>query len=209
MGIYTIKMSKVNCKSYDSDYFLIPKKCGKETYSKIAKKLNGEWIPGKGWKIHYDKEGMFINYMDVAFGEISVKVEARPDEIEEPPPGSDEIRKSDSDEEETSHLPREKFRRARSAGKKEKEKEKEKDTREYYDKFKKSPEEFSKMVFDDDHLYLSSSDENSSDDSDSSEDYPSRSPKRETLVNDGTIDKMELIRRRMIEMELRDKKKNK
>lgn len=193
----------VSCKNYQLDYFVIPSKYGKETYSKLAKKLEGEWIPNVGWKIHYDKQDKFKDIMDVAFSEVRVKFEARPEK-----PKTVDVAKSDNEEEEKEEEEevesRNKFRRARSAGRDDKNKKSD-PLKFYYNKFKTEPDEFSKLVFDDEEIHLS--DSSSDDDSDSSEDFPNRSPKRQALVSDDTIDKMEQIRRRMIEMDLKDKKK--
>jgi hypothetical protein len=191
-------MPHVNCKMYDDTSFLIPKKYGKTTYESVVNKLGGEWLPSKGWKINYDEQSRFLDYTDLVFNGVSFIIEQRPDNKK----SSDDIEQVDDE----NNVPSGKFRRARSIDKK-----KSLDHKNYYDMFKKSPDEFGKIVFDDDHVRLSSSDEDSDDDSQSSDDYPNRSPSRNLLVNDETVDKLEIVRRRMLELDVKDttKKKNK
>jgi hypothetical protein len=193
-------MSQVNCKIYDDTSFLIPKKYGKTTYENVVKKLGGEWLPSKGWKISYDEQSRFIDYTDLLFTNVKFIIEPRPD-TKKP---SDDIEQVDDPVENI--VPSGRFRRARSI-----DKTKSLNHKKYYDMFKKSPDEFGKLVFDDDPVQLSSSDDDSDDDSQSSEDYPNRSPSRNLLVNDETVDKLEIVRRRMLELDVKDntKKKNK
>jgi hypothetical protein len=104
---------------------------------------------------------------------------------------------------------RNKFRRARSATKdcKKPVDNKGRSTLEYYNSFKKTPKEFADTLYDktDDFEMLSSEDD-SSDASSSSGDFPIRSPKRKQHVSDEAVDKMEIMRRRMLEIDIRNKK---
>jgi hypothetical protein len=104
---------------------------------------------------------------------------------------------------------RNKFRRARSATKDGKKPvdNKGRSTLEYYNSFKKTPKEFADTLYDktDDFEMLSSEDD-SSDASSSSGDFPIRSPKRKQHVSDEAVDKMEIMRRRMLEIDIRNKK---
>lgn len=190
-------MPPVNCKMYDDTSFLIPKKYGKNTHERMVNKLGGEWLPSRGWKIDYAKWDKLIDYADLLFSGTVFN-------IEHPPPKDDSVKDDSSDEEDVVSSGR--FKRASSAGK-----TKSSNHPSYYQTFKKSAEDFSNLVFDDDHVELSSSsDEDESDDnSQSSEDFPNRSPNRRVLVNDETVDKLETLRRRMVELDVKDRKKKK
>jgi len=66
----------------------------------------------------------------------------------------------------------------------------------HYKQYKKIPEVFNKTMFEHSEIDLSSSDDDSLYDSDSSEDYPKPSPGRSMVMGDGTYDKLSTLRKR-------------
>jgi hypothetical protein len=215
-------MSKIICTPYNSVSFIIGLKYDKNKYMNIAKQSGGRWGFKHGWVVPYEKENFFKSMFAVIFPDDSLDIQpfvsinstqsvVKPDktevsEVEVLTKVDNNCVESDDDVDTGS---RNKFRRARSAtrdGKKPVD-NKGRSTLEYYNSFKKTPNDFAESLYDkSDDFEMLSSDDDSSDASSSSGDFPIRSPKRKQHINDETVDKMEIMRMRMMEIDIRNKK---
>lgn len=164
------------------------------TFKNVCKQVNGRWLRESGWIIPSKDVEMFTRILNIAFPEVSL-VEALADTAEVEVDTEAPVIKEESDEFVPNPVIDEEvvstIYRARSAKK-------------VASRSRIKPRE-RKVLLDDEDIALSSSSGEESD-SDSSADYPSKSPSRKGYINESAISKMNMANRRLLELELEDKK---
>jgi hypothetical protein len=198
-------MTTLVYKKYNSKYSLFE---GDRTkFKNVCKQVDGRWLKEKGWVIPNSNSETFTKLLSIAFSDVElvealpeVTVKEEPQEVtvkEEPPSPTGAA--SPTGEEDGEFVPNpvmseesvHTIHRARSA---------------------KSSARRSrikprgrKVLLDDTDIALSSSSEEDSGD-DSSPDYPARSPSRKGYINNAAIQKMNMANRRLLELEIGDRR---
>ena len=182
-------MTEILFNKYNSKYMFF--KGSRDTFKNVCKQVNGRWLRDSGWIIPNKDAEMFTRILNIAFPEVSLVDTIAVAEVEVEAP----VIKEESDEFVPNPVIDEEvvstIYRARSAKK-------------VASRSRIKPRE-RKVLLDDEDIALSSSSGEDSD-SDSSADYPSKSPSRKGYINESAISKMNMANRRLLELELEDKK---
>lgn len=191
-------------KKYNSKYWLF--EGDRSKFKNVCKQVEGRWLRDKGWVIPVSKKDTFTKLLEIAFPDV-VLVDVLPKEepLREEPPREEPPQEEEPprEEEESLTQPAESefvpnpvmsedsvhtIHRARSAKK---------------SRSRIKPRDKMKLLTSDTVALSSSSEEDSG--SESSPDYPARSPSRKGYINNAAISKMNMASRRLMELELGEK----
>ena len=222
-------MVEVKCTRHSKTCFNLFSK-DKNLHMNVAKQSGGRWSAKSGWIIPYKNKDMFEQLFSIVFKNDVLVIEpvvvekvVKPVDEKVVEPVDEKVVEPVVEPDKISKPKKNKYRRSRSAEKgdgkgkeyrkfiKDSKKAPTREPRsaiEYYESFKKSTDKFKGKLYDSaDEIELSTSDSDSDSDSDSSDDYPASSPKRKTIINDKTFDKMKALNNRMSELSKKDRKK--
>lgn len=206
-------MASPTYSEYSDTHFIIQGVL-KNKYINISKQVDGKWLSGKkGWVIPNENKEVFSELLRVLFPEDHSSI------FKEDSSDESQNKKSDDDSDDETKQPplystpsekiikpqktpppisrSKKYRRARSRSRSRDNKNKEKPVEQNFEIYENQG----------DGDVSPSSSEYDSEDSESSEDYPSKSPSRNNITNDAVLEKMEKVRQRLFKIDMEERRK--